>query len=68
MGRKKGEGREQKGDKGPRRGLVGGKLVGASRLAKGWGALLLSCVFSGTEQAFHKCLWVSEWRAGRISM
>lgn len=39
---------------------MGGKLDGASHLARGGGALLLSYVLSSTEQAINKCVWISK--------
>lgn len=48
----------------------GGTLDGASHLARGQGAVILSCVLSSMEHAFSTCLWVSEgrWEAGGLMM
>lgn len=34
--------------------------MGASHLAGGRGAVILSCVLSSMERVFNKCLWVSK--------
>lgn len=40
--------------------------MGASHLARGQGAVILSCVLSSMEHAFNKCLWVSGWGRGSV--